>query len=490
MKHLAINLSARPLAMLLALLLALLVAHGGAHAEERPALSPQELERTLAPIALYPDPLLSQILMASTYPLEVVEAARWSRSHANLAGEDAVRAAGNEYWDPSVKSLLAFPQVLARMDENLQWLQTLGDAFLGQEPQVMDTVQNLRRRAQAAGNLRSDERQRNVESGPLLVVQPADPQIIYVPYYDPRVVYGPWWWPNHTPVYWRPFPGYYTWPGLASSYFWGPSIRISANYFFGGFDWHRRHVKVVQHNYYYGAARYQRAGAVSGDRPPGAWQHDPVHRRGVAYRGPVPVPRLAAANPAPEPARHADREDARRKDGQRGPAYPALNRSADAGRPVVPAVVQPNEPVRVQAAIRPLAQPSPPPDRPGEPRGDVRRAAVQPAAATPAPPEIRRASLAPAQAGTDARADRRDQVRGANRGDRGERREPAEPRQATHTADAAPQTQWNRGHATPPREPPQAPPHGDRAGRDAKPRAGESGKEATPSASARQEGRR
>ena len=203
MKSPAVNNVARSVAMLLALMLALLVPQGGAFAQDRPAFSQAQLEQMLAPIALYPDPLLSQILMASTYPLEVVEAARWSRSHANLSGEDAVRAAVNENWDPSVKSLLAFPHVLARMDEDLQWLQTLGDAFLAQESQVMDAVQNLRRRAQVAGNLRSDERQRIVETGPILVVQPADPQIIHVPYYDPRVVYGPWWWPHYSPVYWR-----------------------------------------------------------------------------------------------------------------------------------------------------------------------------------------------------------------------------------------------------------------------------------------------
>ncbi len=170
-------------AMLLAFMAALLVLvpHGSASAQDRPAFSQGHLEQTLAPIALYPDALLSQILMASTYPLEVVEAARWSRAHANSSGEDAVRVAGNEDWDPSVKSLLAFPHVLARMDEDLQWLQTLGDAFLDQEPQVMDAVQNLRRRAQLAGNLRSDERQHVLATGPLLVVQPANPQIIMCP---------------------------------------------------------------------------------------------------------------------------------------------------------------------------------------------------------------------------------------------------------------------------------------------------------------------
>ena len=497
MKYLAKNLSVRLPAMLLALVLALLVAQGSAHAQERAAFSQPELERTLAPIALYPDPLLSQILMASTYPLEVVEAARWSRNHANLAGEDAVRAAGNESWDPSVKSLLAFPQVLARMDENLQWLQTLGDAFLGQEPQVMDTVQNLRRRAQAAGNLRSDERQRIVETGPLLAVQPADPQIIYVPYYDPRVVYGPWWWPNHTPVYWRPFPGYYAWPGLASGFFRGPSIRISASYFFGGFDWPRRHVKVVQQNFYYGAAPYQRTGVISGDRPPGTWQHDPVHRRGVAYRGADSGQRVAAANTAPQPARHAGREDARRQDGQRAQTYPVTNRGGDADRRLLPASIQANEPAKVQAAIRQVAQPSPPSSRQGDPHGDLRRGAVEQVKGLPVQVAIVRVAASQAHAGTDPRAERRDPFRSPDRGDRSP---PVESRPVAPRADAVPQTQRRNAATlhTPAQSTqqstaqpaPHAPPHGDRNGRPAKSHDGKSVQEPGPTPAGRQEAHR
>ncbi len=519
MKHLAKDIIAKPLAMLLALLLALLVPLGSANAQDRPTFSQQQLEQMLAPIALYPDPLLSQILMASTYPLEVVEAARWSRSHSNLVGEDAVRAAENENWDPSVKSLLAFPQVLARMDEDLQWLQTLGDAFLGQEPQVMDTVQNLRRRAQAAGNLRSDERQRIVENGPVVVVLPANPLIIYVPYYDPWVVYGPWWWPDYSPVYWRPFPGYYLRPGFAGGFYWGPSIRISVGYFFGAFDWSHRHVRVVQSNYYYSGAAIHRVPAVYRDRSPGRWQHDPVHRRGVAYRGAEVQQRFVDARTPPDSGTRQDREDARRQDPQRAQSYPTSNRRRDADRPAVQTGVQSNGAAKEQAAIQQLAQPYPSSNRQRESRNDVRRTevqqgrdtAVQPViqqGAQPSPTssrqreshdDVRRTAVQPARdtvvqpatqqvpvtqphSGTNAgvaRAERRDQVKGVDRVDR---REPAESRQATRPANAVPQTQGNRGNATPQQS--------AQTERSARPHASESRQEPRSSPAARHEAQR
>ena len=162
--------------------LALTFAQGSAQAQPAYSYSQQELDRIVAPIALYPDALLSQILMAASYPLEVAEAARWLRARPGLSGDDAVRAAESENWDPSVKSLLAFPQVLTRMDEDPQWTQSLGDAFLEQQEDVMDTVQALRRRALAAGSLRSDDRVTVVESGSRLLLQPFDSRIVYVPY--------------------------------------------------------------------------------------------------------------------------------------------------------------------------------------------------------------------------------------------------------------------------------------------------------------------
>jgi hypothetical protein len=285
MKVLAGQTMKRILVLLLSVSLG--VPQTGALAQAKAAFTQEQLDQMLAPIALYPDPLLSQILMASTYPLEVVQAARWSRTQPELTGDAAVRAAEQQNWDPSVKSLVAFPQVLAQLDQNLEWTQGLGDAFLAQEPQVMETVQNLRQKAQAAGNLRTDDRVRVVEQGQAIAVEPADPQLMYVPYYDPRIVYGPWWWQAYPPVYWAPWPGYYARPGISSGFYWGVGIGISAGFFFGAVDWRQRHVRVVNvNNYYYSRAvaanRPARIASVS--RAPGAWQHDPAHRRGLAYR--------------------------------------------------------------------------------------------------------------------------------------------------------------------------------------------------------------
>lgn len=246
----------------------------------RPAFAQQELDQMLAPIALYPDALLSQILMASTYPLEVVEAARWSKSNPGLKGDDAVRAVQQYSWDPSVKSLVAFPQVLFTMDEKLEWTERLGEAFLEQQSQVMDTVQNLRQRAYAGGNLASTDQLRVYPEGQAIVVEPANPELVYVPYYDPMVVYGSWWWPAYPPVYWPPWPGYYGRPGFELGFAWGVGIGVSLDFFFGGCDWHRHSVGVVNVNSYY----YRAAHAGRGPVAPHEWEHDPAHRGGVPYR--------------------------------------------------------------------------------------------------------------------------------------------------------------------------------------------------------------
>jgi hypothetical protein len=238
----------------------------------------------LAPIALYPDSLLSQILMASTYPLEVVEAARWSSANPGLQGDQAVRSADRFDWDPSVKSLTAFPQILSMMDVRLDWTRRLGDAFLAQQGQVMDTVQNLRRKAYDAGNLRTTEQIQVEPDGPAIDIGYANPEVVYVPYYDPMVVYGAWWWPAYPPVYWAPWPGYTR--GYVGGFYWGPAISVSLGFFFGAVDWHRHHVNIINNNYYNTVFARRRP-----DVPPPAgatsWRHDPAHRQDVPYRGPA-----------------------------------------------------------------------------------------------------------------------------------------------------------------------------------------------------------
>ena len=234
----------------------------------------QELDQMLAPIALYPDSLLSQILMASTYPLEIVEAARWVKAHPTIQGDQAVQATDQYHWEPSVKSLVAFPNVLAMMDEQLDWTERLGDAFLSQEPEVLDTVQNLRQRASANGTLQSTAQVRIDQEGQNISITSPDPQVVYVPYYDPAVIYGRWWWQAYPPVSWQPWPGYFVGPGLGTGYVWGPSITVGAGFFFGAFDWPHRQVNVVTVNNFYFHNTVTRT-----------WTHDPLHRRGVLYRG-------------------------------------------------------------------------------------------------------------------------------------------------------------------------------------------------------------
>ena len=190
---------------LLALLFGLLVALG-AHAQPAPrAFTPAELDAMLAPIALYPDPLLTSILTASLTPFDVKAAADWSAANPNVNGDAALRAVDGELWHPSVKALVAYPDVLARMGENMEWVADLGQAYQNQYPQLAASIQGLRARAQNTGALHSDEQQQVYQQNDAIYVQPVYPNVVYAPYYDPLVVYGTWWWPAIYPVVWRPW---------------------------------------------------------------------------------------------------------------------------------------------------------------------------------------------------------------------------------------------------------------------------------------------
>lgn len=254
---------------LLALLLGLGLGPG--HAQSQESYSEAELASLLAPIALYPDALLSQILMASTYPLEVVEAARWSRRNPGLEGSAAVDALADMDWDPSVKALVAFPRVIQQMSEDLTWTRQVGDAFLLQEEDVADMVQELRQRAYDAGHLADREHIRVVREREIIYIEPASPRIVYVPYYQPTVVYGGWWWPAYAPVYWGPPYGYSVSIGIT----WMSGVPVSRSFFYSGFNWSHRHVVIIHH--YDHRTRHV---IPAGHR----WRHDPWHRRGVAYR--------------------------------------------------------------------------------------------------------------------------------------------------------------------------------------------------------------
>lgn len=267
-------------------MLILMMAAPAAVAQERVPFRQEELDQMLAPIALYPDPLLSQVLMASTYPLEVVQASRWSRANPNLKGQEAVRASEQMDWDPSVKSLTAFPQVLVMMDDKIEWTEKLGEAFLAQPGDVMDSVQALRRKADAAGNLLSSEQMRVSRQGQVIAIEPPGPEVVYVPYYNPTVVYGPWWYPAYPPVFWAAPSSYYVVPAHRPGFYWSSGIVISAGFFFGHTDWQRRRVTVVRNQVT--NVTVNRTTVIN--NPPAAtgarttWQHDPAHRRGAPFR--------------------------------------------------------------------------------------------------------------------------------------------------------------------------------------------------------------
>jgi len=248
--------------------------------------TPAELDSILAPIALYPDSVLSHVLIASTYPLEVIQAARWTRENPGLDGELAVAAVEDFDWDPSVKALTAFPELLARMDEDIEWTQQIGDAFLIQEASVVAAIQGLRDRAYAQGHLRTNDHVRVVREERVIYIEPARTRYVHVPYYDPLVVYGRWWWDAYPPYRWR-HPRYHA--GI--SFYWGSGFRIAPTFYFSSFHWSRKRVVVVHHHHYprqhfrsgREVARYHRAAH---------WRHDPHHRRGVQYRHRVQDTRL------------------------------------------------------------------------------------------------------------------------------------------------------------------------------------------------------
>ena len=228
--------------------------HAAAMAQNAAHLSNQQLDALTAPIALYPDALLAQVLMAATFPQDVQAAAAWSKSNPNVKGDDAVKAVASQPWDPSVQSLVAFPQVLATMASKPDWVTQIGNAFLAQPNDVMDSVQRLRVQAQKAGNLKSNEQQKVVvqpatstSTTQTIVIEPANPQVVYVPTYNPTVVYGAWPYPAYPPVYMPPPPGYALATGFVSGLAFGAGVAV-ANSLWGGFNWGNHDVNINVNN--------------------------------------------------------------------------------------------------------------------------------------------------------------------------------------------------------------------------------------------------
>jgi hypothetical protein len=276
-------------------------------ASEVPPLAPQQLDDMVAPIALYPDPLVAQILAAATYPLEVVEADRWLQANPGLKGTALTDAARNQPWDPSVQALVVFPSVLAMLDRNLTWTVSLGNAFLAQPQDVMDAIQRQRQRALSSGALASNQQHLVQQGAGVIEIVPAQPEVIYVPVYDPVMIWGPpvfYPWP---PFWYPPRPVDAVIAAGFFGFFFGVGIAQSFHYWGGwpvwgwGVGWHE-HTVVVNNSFYTRnnyrlPSNYIRSG-------PSAWSHDPSHRGGLAYpsrsvAGRVGAPAGRISPPAP-----------------------------------------------------------------------------------------------------------------------------------------------------------------------------------------------
>lgn len=305
-------------------------------------LSEAQLDQLTAPIALYPDPLIGQILTAATYPLEIVEAQRWLEDPVNAAlrGDALTAALQLQPWDLSVKSLVPFPQVLQTMDRDLEWTEQLGDAFLAQQSAVMDSIQRLRHRAATAGSLTSTPQQTVATDGEAIDIEPANPGVVYVPYYDPNVIYGPWAWPDYPPIYFMPAAGIVVESGLWIGF--GIGFPVLAP-FWGWSYWDWPH-----HGFGWAPGR------VGGRTGP--WVHDPAHRHGVPYRNEAVAARFQAQS---EAARRdmrgfptAAQEERGTRMGERGPG---VERGTGAAPREAPASTRP------MTTVTPSFRPAPSP---------------------------------------------------------------------------------------------------------------------------------
>jgi hypothetical protein len=276
----------------------------------------EELDQMLAPIALYPDSLLIQILMAATYPVEVKEARQWADRNSNLQGDSLTAALEQQPWDASVKSLVNFPAILAMMSNRIDWTQNVGDAFLCQKDQVMAAIQTLRAKAYSQGNLHSTSEQVVTVRDQYIMIEPVSPSVVYVPTYNPSVVYGPWWYPAYPPYDYHP-PGFAPVSAGVLAFGAGVACGVAWSYAWGNVNWPSRRVYVnpprnapayippgggARPPYAPGNPDIHRTGPAMPPPAAGEWRHDPAHRQGMAYKDPnmgrqFGQPGQPAANP-------------------------------------------------------------------------------------------------------------------------------------------------------------------------------------------------
>jgi len=301
-----------------------------AAAPAAPAAAPaskEQLEQLLAPIALYPDSLLSQVLMACTYPADVADAAKWVKAHPDNKGDSAVKAVQDQPWDPSVQSLAAFPQILDMMGAQPDWVQKTGDAFLASSKDVLDAVQRLRAKAQQAGNLKSTEQQNViVEKEPttqqtIIKVEPAQPETVYVPAYNPSVVYGAWPYPSYPPYYYPPPPYYYPGAALASGIAFGIGVAAIGS-IWGGCNWGGGDVNINVNKYNNINSNRQ----ISNNK----FEHNSANRRGVPYGDQASRDKFGSKGVGDASARNDYRGRDQGRDSQRQQAQSSLqNRGMD-----------------------------------------------------------------------------------------------------------------------------------------------------------------
>jgi hypothetical protein len=247
-------------------------------------ITPDQLDSLVAPIALYPDPILSQVLVASTYPLEIVEAARWLGQNSNLKGKALVDAAAKQTWDASVQALVVLPDLLQRLDKDITWTSDLGNTFLAQQQGVMEAVQRMRQKAQSKGALQSTKEQQVITTtqggNTYIEIQPASPEVVYIPEYNPAAVWGPPAYYPYPPIYYPPSTGAII---AASAISFGVGVAVGAIWSGGwggwgwGCGWGRNNVTI--NNNFISSNHFNRVNVGNGNN----WVHNPVHRGGVPY---------------------------------------------------------------------------------------------------------------------------------------------------------------------------------------------------------------
>jgi len=300
-----------------------------------PKIPNDQLDALVAPIALYPDPLLSQVLVASTYPLEIIQLQQWLEKHKDLKDKALVEAVEKEGWDPSIQAMAALPDAVKQLAENLKWTTDLGNAFLAQQSDVMDAVQRMRMKAKDAGNLKSNEQMKvetkTVESKTVVVIEQASPQVVYVPSYNPTVVYGPPVYP-YPPIAYPP-PGYYA-AGMAISFgvgiamgaAWGGGWGYNSNW--GG----NNNIVINNNNNFVNNSNRQNVSnrsAGTGNN----WQHNPQHRGGAPYSNKATANRYGGT--ARGDSMSTRQTNARQNQGQAGARQQpsTMNRGAGGGTP-------------------------------------------------------------------------------------------------------------------------------------------------------------